>query len=679
MANAIILRFLRHVEVARSTTVINVRRLSGRIRFLSSRSKHISYCGRHHEMHSVNTGSDSEHTGACLIDEQDELSGMAKDLNMDKVELAEKILCHSIKESKGKLGSGVGGANMCAYPCANWSIAEGFDCKNPGVIPCLSCGLVSYCSLECKKENLGNHRSCCESASDTTGLRSKPVSTSSKKAILKSESDFLWGNVPAYSILGQDIKAVDIPQNLFLCFSASGDLRNVIETICQLPNKFAGQVTVYINDHNPMVVARNFLMLKLLQVYHYDAVDAIIALWYSAAMTHSQSIVTDGVVIDTLKNTVRCGKQGEFQVNFKPFSSSTLSVENGAQVWPLLARMSASKCSMQSIWSSRMEKLKSGLKFDCKTACLRPSHQVAWKEFQEQGLLLPCGACHAHHCAPNKFLLHPLDGWVISGDANPFSGWDIMNVLATGTMHGVAKSDLFASLFFHLRSKLQIFLHKLETCEVHLKLSCKDAAHLAGDLIRRDIRLHCVDTSNIADLNYGGLKPVLHDWGPLLNRASGFTPTLITYFMNWAYADTKFTSEQITLSKLTWADVDTVVALMGKRSLPESEGLKELLSLGNSHGNLSILDYFHDFTPSFEDYLKSVHAEEDAARVGLKRREKHLIVPHRFSIGVEDCNGIPGRTASYDQCYYDCMVGDLTFTERFVEWGIDFEGRRTSL
>ena len=96
-----------------------------------------------------------------------------------------------------------------------------------------------------------------------------------------------------------------------------------------------------------------------------------------------------------------------------------------------------------------------------------------------------------------------------------------------------------------------------------------------------------------------------------------------------------------------------------------------LFSIGNDNGKGSILDYFHDSTSSFERFLESINADVDAEAVGLTRQKKNNIVPHRLSVEIEDCNGIPGKTASYDQCYYDCLVGDKSFTERFVEWGLE--------
>ncbi|KAI5083583.1 hypothetical protein GOP47_0003326 [Adiantum capillus-veneris] len=604
----------------------------------------------------------------------DELSSMAKDLNISRLHLAEKVLRQSIKESEGKLGAGINGAFLDAYTCANWSVKEGYACNNAGVMPCTSCDLVCYCSAECKEENLGEHNLCCHLAAGRTGSTAAAFQNAptKKRTILRAESDFVWGNIPAYGILPQNFRANGISHNLTLCFCASGDLRNVVETVCQLPVKFNAEVTIYINDHNPIIMARNFLMLKLLQTYGSDALDANIALWYSAAMTHEQSVVIDGVVIHTLKSTAAGCADKDLHVNFPAPGRSSIHVSDGSKLWPVLACMTGSRSSKEEMWSSRSEKVKSALKSDCKMACLRPSHQVAWKEFRKRGLLLPFGAYNASHSVPNKFLFHPSSGWLPHADANPLSGWDVMSVLATGSRIGLPEADIFGSFFFHARTKLSAFLERLQTCEIHLKLSCKEASLLAEELAFRQVALHCIDSSNLADLNYGGLAKVLCDWGPLLDKASVLPPSLITYFMNWLYTmDTAFPHEEITLSKLTWADVHSAVALINSKGSMCAEKLKSLLELGNSHGNLSLLDYFHDFTPLFKDYLRSLHANVDARRVGLSRRRKHLVVPHRLSVDIDDFGGIPGKAASYDRCYYDCMIGDLTFTEQFVEWGLN--------
>lgn len=65
---------------------------------------------------------------------------------------------------------------------------------------------------------------------------------------------------------------------------ASGDLRNVIRTVNELPEDYAGELTLMLNDREPRTVIRNILLLIILGTVDSDAQAAEVALhaWYSA-------------------------------------------------------------------------------------------------------------------------------------------------------------------------------------------------------------------------------------------------------------------------------------------------------------------------------------------------------------------------------------------------------------
>ncbi|EFJ07035.1 hypothetical protein SELMODRAFT_448598 [Selaginella moellendorffii] len=92
-----------------------------------------------------------------------------------------------------------------------------------------------------------------------------------------------WGNVPAHGLLSRD--GFQPPEEPSFCFAAPADLLNAIETVCRLPDSFRGRATFYVNDWNPQVAVKNFLMIELLRTFGRDAVDAVIALWYSSCLT----------------------------------------------------------------------------------------------------------------------------------------------------------------------------------------------------------------------------------------------------------------------------------------------------------------------------------------------------------------------------------------------------------
>ena len=66
--------------------------------------------------------------------------------------------------------------------------------------------------------------------------------------------------------------------------SASGDLRNVVKTIAQLPASYKQPLDVTLNDRDFDIVARNAILLLIgLVVEDIDkAADCMLHIWYSA-------------------------------------------------------------------------------------------------------------------------------------------------------------------------------------------------------------------------------------------------------------------------------------------------------------------------------------------------------------------------------------------------------------
>ena len=96
----------------------------------------------------------------------------------------------------------------------------------------------------------------------------------------------LWGNVPAYDVLNlPENEGADYGRDLNLCFAgefffnriiakhysrtlylihiASGDPRNLIESVVSLPVNYQGSCTCVINDEDPVVLCRNVVILLI--------------------------------------------------------------------------------------------------------------------------------------------------------------------------------------------------------------------------------------------------------------------------------------------------------------------------------------------------------------------------------------------------------------------------------
>jgi hypothetical protein len=70
---------------------------------------------------------------------------------------------------------------------------------------------------------------------------------------------------------------------------ASGDIRNVVKTISQIPSSYNQPIGVTMNDRDLNIVARNAIMLLIALVVDNidEAIDCIIHVWYSALIRKS--------------------------------------------------------------------------------------------------------------------------------------------------------------------------------------------------------------------------------------------------------------------------------------------------------------------------------------------------------------------------------------------------------
>ncbi len=195
---------------------------------------------------------------------------------------------------------------------------------------------------------------------------------------------------------------------------------------------------------------------------------------------------------------------------------------------------------------------------NCKLGCLQPAHRVAWKEYLEHGLVLPFGADKRVHDQLNPYLHNSSVTATLANGSSPSDGWDHSNLLAAATRENLPPMDLYGHLFFHFQERLSTFISRLHSCQVlfcaclcrfhsapcwrgrqvssfslgfispmlgflsygfhDCRLSCCDASSMATKLQRSGVRLHWVDTSNIADETYLGIAGVLQDLGPLLEH-----------------------------------------------------------------------------------------------------------------------------------------------------------------
>lgn len=488
-----------------------------------------------------------------------------------------------------RVGSGVEGQPLTSLTCANIDVTRHRICQNAAVSACGRCHLVSYCGRECQKEHWPVHKQDCKSSLAEVweplwkreGRMPKWIGPVQNPP---TPSEHLWGNTLAVSLLGPPgseavRRLLENGNEARLCFVASGDLRNVVETVVALPAGYVGAVHIFINDFNPKIVVRNFMLLFILSQLGESGVDLVIALWYSLAITEQQQLALS-VLVRRLKEAVE-GSPGAHWV-FKDCQSMLVTHFEGS-VWNRLLAMLAAPLSLQAATETRLAKLKNPSRrdyFDRMLGSHRPYHRVAIAEFRDFGLVLPLGALNAHHSVPNPLLLDPMFGYTMTDYADPRHGWNPQETRAAGARFSVPKNDLYGSLFSLLREKLCALLDRLSTAKVTFELFCEDARNLPsrirkppgaqpasarpcegktgdasearGAAVKKKANkkevggvqgaqsakgktaselclLDRVDVSNICDANYVGVSRILQDWGPMLAPGG----VLVGLFMNW--------------------------------------------------------------------------------------------------------------------------------------------------
>jgi hypothetical protein len=198
---------------------------------------------------------------------------------------------------------------------------------------------------------------------------------------------------------------------LLINILASGDLRNVIKTIAQLPEGHDKSVSITINDHDFDIVARNVIMLliALTAEDQDEAIDCIIHIWYSAFIRKSDLDIIQQRVRPLIANT--CEEQKEKSADHSivttwEFGRWSLKLDLQKSAWDNLLLftetpkgLTAEKANGIRTATTLAESRKDYR--DCHFLFLSPFRRVAAQHFREDGGLQPFGSQRAEFSEPN--------------------------------------------------------------------------------------------------------------------------------------------------------------------------------------------------------------------------------------------------------------------------------------
>ncbi|KAF9877002.1 hypothetical protein CkaCkLH20_05268 [Colletotrichum karsti] len=513
-----------------------------------------------------------------------------------------------------------------------------------------------YCGAECQKAHWHIHKRDCTSLLGKQTWQPAWVAENRMPAFVDDETlkgpseqvsfgrgKYFWGNVPAYDVLklGKN-EGVAYDGILSLLFAASGDLRNVVKTIAQLPDSYKQSVQVTMNDRDFDVVARNAIMLLIaLVVSDTDqAADCIIHVWYSALIRESDLEILKRQIQPLIKDVcekVKGKPSDSLQAKTWKYGDRTVRLVLQKFMWnDLLAFLDvppgfgvdkASKVRRAiTLGESRKDFRDRHLIFQT------PSHRVALTRFREDGLLLPFGARRAEFRHPNPTLHRNVQEWPMFDSAEPLAGWAADDV--QGAQNGPAKNDIYGKLFCHLRSVLADFMSRPKV----------------------SFQLFNMDAAALADEGYLGIHRTLDAMVPLLDPpAVNPHATLITLFMN--VVDENLTLEEKKADAKNSQTRTRLFKYLGFPSTPPRPNDPIIMKI-NVALNCVVA---HDET--FDRHARKFMFSEAGQAVGAVMKKGHTVI-EKWPFRLKLQPGQPGAQKEFDQL----LSGGLSTKECYLEW-----------
>ncbi|THH20849.1 hypothetical protein EW146_g601 [Bondarzewia mesenterica] len=556
-----------------------------------------------------------------------------------------------------KVGSREDGSTIARSPCVSGG------CGKPGIYTCSQCKLVKYCSKTCQQNDWQTHKKSCQDPYNSESWNPQWVVKGREPAFIGGEggpalpfsrevAHFLWGNTPAIDCLrlsNNEGMSESVQKKFRICFageswildawrinidkmraSASGSIRNIVKTVNGLPERYAGRLTIVLNDRDPIVTFRNALFLIVLANAGRDpdsqesAAEFVLHLLYSVALTEDQNACLTRYIFglfadeswDRPGDTHLSVADGRIHLNFtaahaKPFLDMVFSGYD----WKT-AKRGMSKVMLAP---ERVDYR------DRYYASLKPGHRTSAARYRESGILLPFGIPKEHFNQPNRTMFSKDGEWLTTDSANPMFAWDPREFFASGADYGCQSEDVVGCLFFRLKHEFLEFARRINTFDMEIHVEVRDASELSrkikggglGDITSFDR----VVTSNVSD--YVGIDTVIKDWGPLLNKNSKHA-ALLAYSLNWhAFIPNSSPDNSARKSPV----LDSAMQRAFEFLKPSPRDFAPINGTLNPRmGTFMMkLSAFHDNSASFREYLDKFRTHEVAALHGLRLRDVNQV------------------------------------------------------
>ncbi|KAJ3801075.1 hypothetical protein GGU11DRAFT_286187 [Lentinula aff. detonsa] len=581
------------------------------------------------------------------------------------------------------LGSSPYGEPIKYLMCANQStrVRAQKRCTEQGLLSCPRCQLVKYCSERCQKQHWPRHSSTCahpyleESWQPGWVLQERLPSFACSSATF-SPSSFIF---PVFDTLNltQNEGEGAFDKDYKLCFAAYADIRNLVETVNNLPSNYKGRFDVLINNSDPIITNRNLIILYALlnpEPSIDEAVELAIHFMYSAVLSAPSAAYLQRCLDDIYGQVDGCNSDFSFRASLNTRGKGRIySFQTIAGVKQPLETFTSTTYSLATALQNRWEILDASENVDSWDrflSRLRPSHRMAYQRFRETGVLTPFSVDTSRFMHPNRLMFSSQGEWLGRRNFNPLQGWDATSVQVEGAKFAMIESaDIFGCLFFYLKSQFRRFAYQVKDLNVNFVVTQFNPQILAKGISAGVIPIFegaCFDRVDTRDMMDDiRIEVCLADWGPLLNRRNPFA-SLLMHSRAWhyerPYALARCNPHAALM--LFMQKCFEIPSLNNKLKDALVQGLRSpaLLRLIES------LDAFYDHDGIFHEFLAAQNTESAAAAFGLGLRPRNLIHPKRFGVPLDACaHSLPDISRS--QFYDLASLCEVDFSARFLEFG----------
>ncbi|KAL9049690.1 MAG: hypothetical protein Q9162_007084 [Coniocarpon cinnabarinum] len=552
-------------------------------------------------------------------------------------------------------------------PCANLKTSSQNEQSN-----------CPYCSKACQKEHWPSHKNDCNAslAKDDWVPRwaqegSTPDFVNSGPSAVPLQSHFasviahLWGNLPAIDVLKlADNEGAEYPNGIGLCFAASGDFRNVLRTLVNIPQSYRADITVTVNDFDPAVVVRNVATLLLLAEEDvHQASDTISHLWYSANLKHSHlSIIKDKVlafvnyVVETIKDRSDTTLQRKKIVIGRSRVSVILLKREWNKMQEILSRQhdfSRAESNRRAITLQRRDHIDRRL-FSIRRGLHR---RQALMQYRERGLLLPFGESSTGFDLVNPTLVDDQGRWLQRDSQDPLEGWsmsDISKLCKNASARPALQNDLYGQLSFFMRHLLAIVHRRLREQPCYFNMSCLPVSQLGAVVVEGS--LDRIEVSNIIDEHYIGVSATLNACAPFLQTRNKHA-TIIGVFINVMHIPEQW-------NRIAFGPTRTQLQQSG--NFLQYRPTSRLSSVEDPH-IICLLEATSMFAPLdawFRDFEYTSQLVALSRGYNLKMKQTHTIIS-KWPLRMTKTFGQPGAQEEFD----NLLAFGTNGFERYVEWG----------